>query len=438
MMSYAKWNVEEIEHTRIQLNNLQQQLEKYTSTKKLGLAFVQAVLWGVKRKFSSFTTSDASQSEPATDFFAKNPDFKSYQIKLKTPLSTHVPKILHVIPYFITGGSQQLVVDLIEGLSDQYVHEVVLLAKHSEQGYVGVTTHDCSTVRDPQDFTALLNTIKPNIVHVHYYGRYVELRGGIKWPYAFWQWYHAIFQGTKAYGCPIIENCNIPFMPYFDAGITRYVYVSKYAQDTYGVRDMPNQVVYPGSNFSFFQRNGIQPDPDTIGMVYRLDHDKLNERAIEPFIRTVEKRPTTKVLIVGGGEFLELFRNKVTTANLQSQFTFTGYVAYEKLVELYQKMAVFVAPVHSESFGQVTPFAMNMGIAVAAYNIGALEEMLVMPEVLAPGDDAEELSDIIVNLLNDSSKREKIGAFNASRAAELFTVETMVKAYREIYQSLVL
>jgi glycosyltransferase involved in cell wall biosynthesis len=337
------------------------------------------------------------------------------------------PKILHMIPFFVTGGSQQLIIDLIEGLSDQYIHEIALMTNHPNQGYVGVPIHDSTTAQSPEAIAALLQGIGPDVVHVHYYGQ---------WPHFFWHWYHKVFQGAAAYGRPIIENCNIPYMPYYHEAIARYVYVSEYARDTFGVREMANQVIYPGSNFSFFERAGTQPDPDTIGMVYRLDYDKLNKRAIEPFIRAVQKRPQTKVLIVGGGQQLEHFQQKVADAGLQSQFTFTGYVAYEKLAELYRQMAVFVAPVYSESFGQVTPFAMNMGIPVAAYNIGALEEILANPDVLALGDDAEALSDIVVSLLDNPARREQIGAFNKVRAAELFTVETMVTAYRQVYQSL--
>jgi glycosyltransferase involved in cell wall biosynthesis len=78
---------------------------------------------------------------------------------------------------------------------------------------------------------------------------------------------------------------------------------------------------------------------------------------------------------------------------------------------------------------------MNMGIPVVAYNIGALEEMLVNPDVLAPGDDANALADIIVSLLNNPDRREQIGDFNKRRATELFSVETMVDAYRKLYHS---
>ncbi len=425
-MSFAKWRADDIEETRLQLNELQKRLDDYIGVKRIFKLLINSLSVSIKGRLSGLRARQTTGSAPADNFFTKNPDFKPYQIKVQ-PAAVAAPKILHVIPYFITGGSQQLVVDIIEGLGSNYTHEVALASVHAEQGYVGITTHDCSFVKEPADFEALLHRVAPDIVHVHYYGR---------WPYTFWHWYHAVFQGALAYGKPVVENCNIPYMPYYDERISRYVYVSAYAQDTFGIRAQPNQVIYPGSNFSFFERGGTVPDPDTIGMVYRLDDDKLNENAILPFIRAVQLRPATKVLIVGGGMFFNLFQEKVAAAGVQSQFTFTGYVAYEKLADLYRQMAVFVAPVYSESFGQVTPFAMSMAIPVVAYNIGALEEILANPAMLAPPDDADALAATIVGLLDNPAARAQIGAFNKARATQLFAVETMVHSYQLLYESL--
>jgi glycosyltransferase involved in cell wall biosynthesis len=98
-------------------------------------------------------------------------------------------------------------------------------------------------------------------------------------------------------------------------------------------------------------------------------------------------------------------------------------------------MSIFVAPVWKESFGQVSPFAMSMKIPVAGYRIGALPEILGNEELL--GTNADELSDIIVNLLEDRDRRIEIGRFNHQRAHERFSVEAMVAAYDRIYDRLI-
>lgn len=418
------------EATRLEFNELQKKMASYIGVKKLAKMLIKALRSSIRHKLAGITDKfNTNAARPnANDFFKKNPDFKPYQIKLNPGVSTIVnPKVLHVIPYFVTGGSQQLVVDIIEGLNDSYTHEVALFGVLPLQGYVGVAFHDCAHVKEPEDFEELLHQIEPDIIHVHYYGR---------WPNTYWLWYHAALQGALSYNKPVIENCNIPYMPYYDERISKFIFVSQYTQDTFGIRSFSNDVIYPGSNFSFFQRNGIASDPDTIGMVYRLDDDKLDENAIVPFIRAIQLRPATKVIIVGGGQYFSLFQEKTVEAGVQSQFTFTGYVAYEQLADLYRQMSVFVAPVYSESFGQVTPFAMSMEIPVVAYNIGALAEILDNPALLAPGKDADALASIIVNLLDNPALRASIGQFNKERAEKLFAVKKMTDSYGTLYHSL--
>ena len=414
----------------MRLSSFEQRLEKYEGTKKLAIAFWRALTASLRNKLARLLPGQIAKAGPTVDFSAANPNFKPYEIRLHPQSaggSVARPKILHVIPVFSTGGSQQLVVDLIEGLSREYIHELFVRDKSRGIGYVGVPVHETPHLKDEQSFQVILETLRPDIVHVHYWGRRDE--------YIDWKWYHNVFQGSAAYGCRVIENCNNPLTPYFHGSINRYVYVSEYARDTFGVRHLPNKVIYPGSNFSFFDRGNSMPDPDTIGMVYRLDQDKLNEFSIAPLISALQRRPRTKALVVGGGYYLELFRQKVAAAGLTERFTFTGYVAYEALTAYYQQMAIFVAPVHQESFGQVTPFAMNMGIPVVAYNVGALDEILTDSSVLAPAQDSDAMAEIIVELLDDPARRHVIGEANRQRANQLFSVETMVAAYQEVYQA---
>lgn len=133
---------------------------------------------------------------------------------------------------------------------------------------------------------------------------------------------------------------------------------------------------------------------------------------------------------------MELYRQAVAAAGLSDQFTFTGYVPYDELPDLYRKMSVFVAPVHRESFGQVTPFAMHMGIPVAGYRVGALPEIIADDSLLAAPADSSGLGDIIIDLLDDRERRLATGLKNHERAKALFSVDAMIDQYRAIYDEL--
>lgn len=357
-------------------------------------------------------------------------NYKPYKIKLKEGSAVLKPKILHVIPTFSTGGSQQLIVDIIENLSDLYDHEILISYEKGPIGYVGVpiTLIDSHIDGYEKKIDQFIGKLKPNIIHIH---NWASLE-----PIFEWRWYHSVFELSFKHGLKVVQNCNNPTFPYFDSRILANVFVSNYAMNTFGINAPQNRVIYPGSNFNLFKRSNEYITGDTIGMVYRLENDKLNEKSIEPFIEVIKKRPQTKALIVGGGTWFELYNKRVAEEGLTNSFEFTGYVPYDELPNYYSRMSVFVTPVHKESFGQVTPFAMNMGIPVAGYRIGALSEIISNDSLLAQPDNEVELSEIIINLLDNKAKLLEISKFNHNKAQMLFSLGSMIKEYAELYSEL--
>jgi glycosyltransferase involved in cell wall biosynthesis len=95
---------------------------------------------------------------------------------------------------------------------------------------------------------------------------------------------------------------------------------------------------------------------------------------------------------------------------------------------------MFVAPVRQESFGQVVPFAMCTGLAVAGYNIGAIPEILGSSETL--GSTLDETAGIAVALLDNPQRLLAFGERNRERALKLFGVEDMAARYFHLYREL--
>ncbi|MFZ3045436.1 MAG: glycosyltransferase family 4 protein, partial [Desulfatirhabdiaceae bacterium] len=288
--------------------------------------------------------------------------------------------------------------------------------------YANVSLHDFSGDITDNQVEEFLKEKKAKILHVHYWGE-----GDA-------EWYRKIFRSAENWNGILIENINTPVVPYISDRVDHYVYVSGYARNFAACIPEKSSVIYPGSDFTLFDRKNTPIPDDVVGMVYRLDPDKLKEDAIQVFIDVVKKRPTTQVLIVGGGYFYQSYQAQVAEEGATANFQFTNYVPYATLPDYYKKFSVFVAPVWKESFGQVSPFAMNMKLPIAGYRIGALPEILGDDEFL--GKDRDELSDIIVKLLNDRSKRIEIGQRNHDRAHEYFSVEAMTEAYNALYQRL--
>lgn len=345
-----------------------------------------------------------------------------YSVEIRGALEPDRPRIVHALANFSMGGSSQLVVDLIERLGHAYDQQVLSLLVPAPVAYRNCTVSEYQSL---VDIRSHLRRVKPDLVHVHYWGD------------KDWSWYEKVFQAASDIGCKVVENVNTPITPYMADDIHRYIFVSRYVREVFGWNCSNAEVVYPGSNFDLFRPLPTKGTAaDCIGMVYRLESDKLNEASIEPLIQVVKNRPGTRALVVGDGCYLKTYRARVAECGLESQFRFTGAVPYQDLPSLYAQMSVFVAPVWKESFGQVTPFAMSMGLPVAGYAVGALEEILGGRETLAPPGDAEGLADIITGLLDKPARRRAIGDQNRERALSRFSVEAMIGQYRTIYRQI--
>ena len=346
----------------------------------------------------------------------------AYLVKPPSKVAPDRKCVIHVIANFMTGGSSRLVVDLIEHLGDQYNQKVLTGFIPNPPAYVGLEIEKCRFPKDSTPFLEYFRRNRPDFVHVHYWGETDK------------PWYAKAIEAAETLGIPVIENVNTPVAPYLSDTVVRYVYVSDYVRHVFGQEDTRHIKIYPGSDFSRFSRDPHEKLPDDcVGMVYRLEDDKLNEKSIEPFIRIAQRRPQTRILIIGGGSLLAPFQNAVELAGVEDCFEFTGYVRYEALPEYYRRMSLFIAPVWKESFGQVSSFAMNMRIPVIGYDVDALGEVLGDPKLLAPPTDSEKLADIAIELLDSPGLRESIGQRQAARTQEYFSIQAMIKSYAALY-----
>ncbi|MCU4121268.1 methyltransferase domain-containing protein [Variovorax sp. N23] len=350
---------------------------------------------------------------------------RAYRVKVPGTPAADAPRVVHAIANFMTGGSSRLVVDLVEHLGANYRQTVLTSFNPDPPAYEALEIEECRSSTDIAPLVEYFKRTQPDFVHVHYWGDCDE------------PWYAKVIEAARQLGLPVIENINTPIEPHRSDAVERYVYVSDYVRSVFGDSDARHVTVYPGSDFSLFTRASDEHAPDDcVGMVYRLERDKLNEGAILPFIEIAKLRPQTRVLIVGGGSLLEPFQAAVKAAGVADRFEFTGYVPYDALPDLYRRMSVFVAPIWKESFGQVAPFAMSMKVPVVGYDVGAIGEIIGNPALLAPAADQAALAKIVVDLLDAPELRRDIGSAQQRRAEERFSVQAMIAHYTQIYAEL--
>lgn len=350
------------------------------------------------------------------------PPLYSVEPKQRQALAAR-PRILHAIANVWTGGSTQLIADLHTHLGHRFEMRIVTSAlpargKHKGMSIDVVPRHDSRHL-----VRCIFSRFRPHILHVHYWGSVDE------------RWYRTVFEVGAEFGCPIVQNVNTPVAPFAGVHVDRNVFVSRSVLDAYGSQ-APASVIYPGIELDRFSPPEVS-DPhalDAVGMIYRLENDKLDSNAIELLIEIAKRRPKTRVIIIGDGTLFSHFRARVEQEQMLGQFEFAGFVPYEELPSQLTRFKLFVAPVRQESFGQVIPFAMCSGLAVAGYNIGAIPEILGGSETL--GSTLDETAGIAVSLLDNPQRLLAMGERNRDRALKLFGVEDMAARYFHLYREM--
>jgi glycosyltransferase involved in cell wall biosynthesis len=98
-------------------------------------------------------------------------------------------------------------------------------------------------------------------------------------------------------------------------------------------------------------------------------------------------------------------------------------------------MDLFVMPSVSEGMSNAILEAMATGLPVLATDCGANREVIIDGKTgnLFPCDDEERLSELILNLLQDTGKRLRMGKEARKRILERFTVRRMVEEMERVY-----
>jgi glycosyltransferase involved in cell wall biosynthesis len=343
-----------------------------------------------------------------------------YAVSLRKAPLTGRPRLLHIIPNVFVGGSTQLVVDLHEHLGHAYDMEVLTAALPPGGPHRGMRIHRLGLDEPTDRFGGIIDAVAPDFVHVHYWGSTDDC------------WYAPAFQAVLARGIPVIQNVNTPVAPFKDSRIAATVCVSRYVRDTFAAGLENVSVIHPGIDLDRFALRSPPPADagDTVVMVYRLDRDKLDADCLDGAIEAVRLRPQTRFIIVGEGPLLPILAARVRRAGCRANFDFRGAVPYRELAGLYAQARVFLAPVARESFGQVVPFAMAMGLAVVGNRVGALPEILGSAETL--GRDATETGALLARILDDEAMLARLGQANRERA-RAFSIEAMIDGYAALY-----
>jgi glycosyltransferase involved in cell wall biosynthesis len=319
------------------------------------------------------------------------------------------------------GGSQKIILDLIERLSDRFEHRILTGLVPTYVTYEG---YPLSVANTQPAISRLLEQFQPDVVHMHYWGMDDWMSQAVA----------EVKRFKRDRGTFFIQNSNNPIQVYFDEAIDSYVHVSRFVSQ---IQEKPipeekNTVIYPGVDPSEFGFCENRSDYRSIGMVYRLTDDKISRHTIEILIELVKRLPDRIVTIIGDGPNLAHFMRRTREANVRANFHFTGFVRYDQLSSLYEKFDVFLAPVYHESYGVVTPYAMFKGNPVVSYRTDAMPELLGDDSFLVERDNINQIVECLKRL-EDPETRQAAVRQNLDRAMKLFSLDSMLESYSRLY-----
>jgi sugar transferase (PEP-CTERM/EpsH1 system associated) len=236
--------------------------------------------------------------------------------------------------------------------------------------------------------------------------------------------------------------------------VHRYVAVSKdlqaYLANNVGISQRRITQIYNGvdtQRFSpaHFKPEGIMPPSFygdgivVVGTVGRLQAVKNQMMLIRGFAQLLQRRPslraTARLAVVGDGPMRNALADYEKQEGLSDVVWIAG--ARDDLPFVYRCFDVFVLPSLKEGISNTILEAMASGLPVVATAVGGNPELVDHTNGrLVPSSDLSALTDELGALVVDASLRARLGEASRSRAVSAFTLDAMVDAYLQLYDSM--
>jgi glycosyltransferase involved in cell wall biosynthesis len=190
----------------------------------------------------------------------------------------------------------------------------------------------------------------------------------------------------------------------------------------------------PAKTVPIRKRLGVEDD--FLLFVGTLEPRKNLLTLLKAFQQTMGSSPRSQLVIAGGEGWLmdELFAF-IKKSEIADRLCLTGYLKDEDLCALYSSCKAFIYPSVYEGFGLPPLEAMACGAPVIAGRIPALQETLGKAALLVEPMDVEELAQAITCLLQDESRRSKLGSAGQQHAA-VYSWERTARLTLDVYRKL--
>jgi sugar transferase (PEP-CTERM/EpsH1 system associated) len=381
---------------------------------------------------------------------------------MSTPPVGGRPLVVHVVYRFDTGGLENGVVNLINGLPGaRWRHAVVSLT--------AITDFRKRIDRDDVTFHALgkgpghavalypamlrlLHELRPSIVHTR---NLAALEMAVP---AWWAGVPARVHGEHGRDIDDLDGSKHRYQwirRLYRPFVTRYVAVShdlaRYLVDRVGVPDARVEEICNGVDSERFRpasrREPIEGcpfrDPSLwlVGTVGRMQAVKDQANLARAFVRAIELDPSLRerlrLVLVGDGPILDDVRTVLKAAGALPLAWLPG--ERRDVPAVLRGLDCFVLPSLAEGISNTILEAMASGLPVIATAVGGNPELLVdgRTGALVPPADPEGMAVRIVAYAKDPAAARAAGIAGRERVEQRYSLTSMVARYEALYSRLV-
>lgn len=257
---------------------------------------------------------------------------------------------------------------------------------------------------------------------------------------------HEIIVKPKA----ISDFINFLMGHYADKIVTVSQAVASHVNQSPFIKEGQIQVIYNGVDNAVYhpmpasavrEQFAIPEESLVIGMVGRVNAWKGQGDFLEAVTPILEQNSNAIAFLAGSAFAGEEWRvdeleSKIAKSSVTSQIKRIDY--YEHTNELYSMFDIFVLPsTNPDPLPTVVLEAMACGKPVVGYRHGGVCEMVDVGinGLLATPNQPAELLKVIQELVENPEKRNQFGQASVERQRELFSLESYIKKFSELYKT---
>jgi glycosyltransferase involved in cell wall biosynthesis len=195
-----------------------------------------------------------------------------------------------------------------------------------------------------------------------------------------------------------------------------------------------DRVIVNGIDFTRLPERS-PPDPDLIGFLGRL-HPQKNPLLLAEILALLP--PPLRLRVIGGGALERDLRARAEALGCADRLEITGALPRDQALRALGGCTALLLPSAWEAVPVALVEAMHQGIVPIAAAVGGIPE-LVEPErsgVLIEGHAPAAYAAAVLALRADPSRCRRLADAAVLRARQVYALDRMVRAHRELYASL--